>query len=186
VQPSESARPNREEVVELGRDPGPSFVSRSPRGGDRNRRRSVEGVVEGVVEGLERRDRPDDTRPRSRGSETLLMTVDVLAEARVPRDTQRHVSGLAGVHDGARPTVTDDDARVSEHGHEVVMGEELVSFGHGRRPRDPVLDHEAHVLMAEGRGIDPLHHPIEPMMIGPGQGHHEGRHRKGPTRWASG
>ena len=130
MQSGQSSRPDEDEVVELGGDPGAGFVSRSPRGRDRNRRGSDEGVVERAMEGRERRDGEDDARLCRRGCEPLLMTVDVLSQAGVPRHAQGHVTGLAGVHDRAGPTVTDDDARLREHGHEVVMSEELVAFGH--------------------------------------------------------
>ena len=50
----------------------------------------------------------------------------------------------------------------------------------GRRAQT-VLDHEAHVVAPDGRGVDPLHHALERVVVGAREGDDELGHSRGPT-----
>ena len=66
------------------------------------------------------------------------------------------------------------------------MHDELVSLGDPRWGAQTVLDHEAHVVAPDGRGVDPLHEALEGVVVGARQGDHELGHSSGPTSRASG
>ncbi len=96
------------------------------------------------------------------------MVVDVLTEVAPSGHDDRLEARGAGLHDRSGPAGADDRRRVAQELTEPLGGEERDGLdGSLDRPRVAVLHDEPRLGVARAPGVDPVHEPPEPVMVGP-------------------
>jgi hypothetical protein len=110
----------------------------------------------------------DSAGGRHSASEADLVVVDVLAEPGLARDHDREEAERPAFHDRPRPTVADDGGSVPHSSLHLGAGQVVAALSEAGGVRGPELDQavDPEAATALKPRVDPLHQPVEGMVIG--------------------